>query len=167
MLIGTTRWRYELHVNIKMKKKNSPLEQDSNPRPPSSHQCIESSVRDQNISHEINFGASTISKSVIFAIWESLNFEFDKFQHSRYRFTKYLLTQNGSFRISAHQNWFHIKSEWQKNPGISTLCPTTVWKNVKFSLTEKNSSNQLFSNFFIKPIAFTKFFSNICESEFP
>ena len=34
----------------------------------------------------------------------------------------------------------------------------TVWKNEKFSLNEKrNSSNQLFSNFFSKTIALTKF----------
>ena len=23
-----------------------------------------------------------------------------------------------------HQNWVHVKSEWQKNPEISTLCAT-------------------------------------------
>ena len=39
----------------------------------------------------------------------------------------------------------------------------TVWKNNKFSLAEKNSSNQLFSDFFSKTIAFTKFFQKKCE----
>ena len=38
----------------------------------------------------------------------------------------------------------------------------TVWKNEKFSLTEKNSSNQLFG----KTIAFTKFLRKNCEREF-
>ena len=35
----------------------------------------------------------------------------------------------------------------------TTLCNihTAAWKNEKFSLTEKNSSNQLFSNFLVKP----------------
>ena len=37
----------------------------------------------------------------------------------------------------------------------------TVWKNEKFSLTEKNSSNQLFG----KTIAFTKFLRKNCERE--
>ena len=32
---------------------------------------------------------------------------------------------NGSFWASqTSQNWFHVKSEWQKNPKISTLCFT-------------------------------------------
>ena len=33
----------------------------------------------------------------------------------------------------------------------------TVWQNEKFTLTEKNSSNQLLSNFFSKIVTFTKF----------
>ena len=45
-----------------------------------------------------------------------------------------------------------------------------VWKNEKFSLTEeKNSSNQLFSNFFSKTrktITFTKFLRKKCGREF-
>ena len=42
----------------------------------------------------------------------------------------------------------------------------TVWINEKFSLTEKISSNQLFSNFFSKTITFTKFLRKKCEREF-
>ena len=43
----------------------------------------------------------------------------------------------------------------------------TVLKLQKFSLTEKkNSSNQLFSDFFSKTIAFTKFLRKKCEREF-
>ena len=41
-----------------------------------------------------------------------------------------------------------------------------ICKNEKFSLTEKNSSNQLFSNFFSKTIAFTKFLRKKCDREF-
>ena len=40
-------------------------------------------------------------------------------------------------------------------------------KNEKFSLTEKkNSSNQLFSNFYSKTIAFTEFLRKKCKREF-
>ena len=43
----------------------------------------------------------------------------------------------------------------------------SVEKNEKFFLTEKKiSSNQLFSNFFSKTIAFTKFLRQMCEREF-
>ena len=50
---------------------------------------------------------------------------------------------------------------------FSKKCESTVWKNEKFSLTEKKiSSNQLFSDFFSKTIAFTKFLRKKCEREF-
>ena len=42
----------------------------------------------------------------------------------------------------------------------------TVWKNEKFTLTEK-TSNQIFSSSFSKHVTFTKFLSKMCESKFP
>ena len=41
-----------------------------------------------------------------------------------------------------------------------------MWKTEKFSLTQKISSNKLFSHFFSKAIAFTKFLRKKCEREF-
>ena len=51
--------------------------------------------------------------------------------------------------------------------GRNLLCELKhkVWKNEKFCLTERNSSNQLFSNL-SKTIAFTKFLRKKCEREF-
>ena len=43
---------------------------------------------------------------------------------------------------------------------------TTLWKNQKFTLTNKISSNQLLSNFFSKTVTFTKFLPKMRESEF-
>ena len=41
---------------------------------------------------------------------------------------------------------------------IRLFLKSTVWKNAKFTLTEKIiSSNQLFSDLFIKNVVFTKF----------
>ena len=43
---------------------------------------------------------------------------------------------------------------------------STVWKNEKFTVTQKkNSSNQLFSIFFSKNVTFTKFLSKILGCE--
>ena len=45
---------------------------------------------------------------------------------------------------------------------------STLWKNEKFSLTEKNiSSNQRFSNLFSKNVDFTKFLPKKFECKFP
>ena len=43
---------------------------------------------------------------------------------------------------------------------------STVWKNKKFTLTQKISWNQLFSNFFHQYVGFTNFLSKKCESKF-
>ena len=47
-------------------------------------------------------------------------------------------------------------------------CECTVWKKreILSQQLKKNSSNQLFSNFFSKTIAFTKFLRKKCEREF-
>ena len=44
------------------------------------------------------------------------------------------------------QNWFHVKSEWQKNHEISILCKLTyaLKLKVKFSVFDKNHSRSLF-----------------------
>ena len=47
------------------------------------------------------------------------------------------------------------------------LYSNTVWKNEKFTVTQKNSSNQLFSVFFSKTVTFTKFLSKKFDSKFP
>ena len=58
-------------------------------------------------------------------------------------------------------NFWNLKIDFTQNlcgRKIVQLSQSTVWKNEKFSLTKKKiSSNQLFSNFFSKTIAFTKF----------
>ena len=43
----------------------------------------------------------------------------------------------------------------------------TVWKNETFTLTGKNSSAQLYSNFFSKTVTFTRFLPKKRESKFP
>ena len=60
-----------------------------------------------------------------------------------------------------------IEIDCEKTSSVETALRSTVWKNEKFSLSEKkkNSSNQLFSHFLSKTIAFTKFLrkENFCN----
>ena len=72
-------------------------------------------------------------------------------------FTKELyckLVWRKKFCVTVKLSFFHTHS--------------TVWKNEKFSLTEKKFSwNQLFSNFFSKTVTFKKFCPKKREREFP
>ena len=54
------------------------------------------------------------------------------------------------------------KFENYKTLHISLKLRTAVWKNEKFTVTQKNSSNQLFSIFFSKKVTFTKFLYKKC-----
>ena len=72
-----------------------------------------------HVSYEINFGESRSSKIAVLAIFGSLdlvllvNFSLLKMQ----KFLTYLNSKPWN-----PWKWFHGKSEWQKNPQISTLC---------------------------------------------
>ena len=104
----------------------------------------------------------------------SQNFEskFRQFPHSR-KFTLALFWQNfreATFLLKKLLNsWFDEIFSVRENFSFfytvsSIIC--TVWKNKKFSLTEKISSNQLFSNFVTKTIAFTKFLQKSVRDNF-
>ena len=74
--------------------------------------------------HEIN-----CSWFAILTILEALNFDFLGILHlkmskipknSKFRADK--VVKMAIFGLQNDQNWFHIKYDWQKSPGIFTLC---------------------------------------------
>ena len=80
------------------------------------------------ILREITFWGSRSSKRVLFEVLEPVNFEIGKlrlskrcnfFKNSKRRLTK--KRKIGIFWTSGNINWFHVKSEQQKNPKLSTL----------------------------------------------
>ena len=80
------------------------------------------------ILREITFWGSRSSKRVLFEVLEPVNFEIGKlrlskrcnfFKNSKRRLTK--KRKIGIFWTSGNTNWFHVKSEQQKNPKLSTL----------------------------------------------
>ena len=88
------------------------------------------------ILREINFSIVKSSKTAILTILEALNFDF----RENSTFQSVENSQNAliqSFKnvemavfcgLWNFPNWFHVKSEWQKNPDISTLW----WRNKNF-----------------------------------
>ena len=82
------------------------------------------------ILREINFEVSGISKTAIFAILGAVNFvHLGNFTLAKVQ--KCIKNQIQSLCMCVKwlilhfknpQNWFHVKSEWQKNHEISTLC---------------------------------------------
>ena len=76
---------------------------------------------------EIKFRNSWRAKSAILTYLKALNFDFYEFLHFwRLKFTestKYKAPKIKKWRFSNMYNpwnWFHVKSEWQKNPYIFT-----------------------------------------------
>ena len=78
------------------------------------------------------------SKPAISTIFESLNLDFWEFhtleyqkikQNSKIIAAKMVMGSFWSSEIS--QNWFHIKSEWQKNPQFSTVCASKILTNFR------------------------------------
>ena len=63
------------------------------------------------------------------------------------------------FEIDARAQKYHFLNQFV------SLVYLTVWENMNFFLTEKNSWNQLFCNFFNKNVAFTKFLLKNAKEE--
>ena len=96
------------------------------------------------------------------------------------KLTKFRNGKKGSFRTSKiSQNWFHVKSEWQENPEISTLCSTnfrfyvksiydefTVWKSEKITQWKKFRQINFLANSLVKSLISQNFWSKECESRF-
>ena len=111
------------------------------------------------ILREINFWESRRSKNVVFAIYRVLNFV-NLVNCSLSKSAKIHKIQNSEppnvlkWQILHFQNplnWFHVKSEWQKNPEISTLWILdnyrwlgTPYQNVSF--WERSFKKELFNN---------------------
>ena len=76
-----------------------------------------------NIGHylrEINIGEFRSWKKYVFVIFRDLNFV-NMVNISLLKVQKFT-----RIKIQSLQNWFHVKSVWQKNPEISTLCSVSV-----------------------------------------
>ena len=72
-----------------------------------------------NIGHylrEINIGEFRSWKKYVFVIFRDLNFV-NMVNISLLKVQKFT-----RIKIQSLQNWFHVKSVWQKNPEISMLC---------------------------------------------
>ena len=65
-----------------------------------------------------------------------------------------------------YKDWFHVKCEGENNFQTSKLWGCVLisfQKNEESSLTEKNSSNQLFSNFFVRQLLSRNFCEKVWE----
>ena len=82
------------------------------------------------ILREIKFGESRVSKSAILIHHLlTLNLDFLGIHEGRYdpnqQTSKPQTRQFWNFYI--YPNWFHVNSEWQRNPEISILCIINHW----------------------------------------
>ena len=82
------------------------------------------------ILREINFGDSRSAKTFFLDTFKDCTFLFSNFHellhflkdetHQNNKIQGPKISNNGSIRISRFsKNWFHVKSEWQRNPEIS------------------------------------------------
>ena len=74
---------------------------------------------------------------------EALNCDFHEFLHFQSlkltkfpKFRPHKRAKTAVFKLLDWSNWFHVKSEWQKKPAISTLCNSLL--GVPFGKRKKN-----------------------------
>jgi len=80
--------------------------------------------------HEMNY----ISNFTATLILREINFGcFQKVKSCRL-ITAAEMVKIAVLRLQNNQNWFHVKSEWQKNPEISTLWTERHAKTVSFEI---------------------------------
>ena len=56
------------------------------------------------------------------------------------------MTKSAVLELPGPSNWFHVKSEWKKNPEISTLCVTLQSDRRFFSYNGKNIFTEIFTH---------------------
>ena len=61
-------------------------------------------------------------KTAVITLEDTLNFDFcENFTLENVKTSKSKIVNIAILVLKNDQNWFHVKSEWQKNPEISTL----------------------------------------------